>query len=30
MPLEWLWNNHFAILAHHVPVVNKSDFQSFV
>jgi hypothetical protein len=24
MPLEWLWNYHFAIFAHY------SDFQSFV
>jgi hypothetical protein len=28
--LEWLWNYHFAIFAHYVCVVNKSDFQSFV
>jgi hypothetical protein len=30
VPLEWLWNYHFAILAQHVHAVNKSDFQSFV
>jgi hypothetical protein len=28
--LERLWNYHFAILAHHVHVINESDFQSFV